>query len=79
MEKEEIINELKNKFNSLLTAYNDLNTSGTPDKIAFAWRWGSSTFILKKENADALVTIVKQNIQKELTDLEAEIKTLENG
>lgn len=78
-EKEEQIIELKNKFNNLLAAYKDIQTSGAPERIALAWRWGSSTIILNKADGDSISSLVESIVQKELTALEAEIKLLENG
>lgn len=79
MDKDELIVQLEGKIVSLKTAINDIKTSGTPERIALAWRWGSTTFVFGANESSTLATTVLALAEAQLSDLENQLNSLNNG
>lgn len=79
IELEDKLNSMKVKFNAVLSAYNDTFKNGIPDRVAVAYPWGSTVFFVGQETGNKILTVIQEEVKKQLTLMESEINSLENG
>lgn len=70
--QQEKVQALKDQHENLLRTADDLQNNGKPERIAFGYRWGSTSFFFNKQNSKHVVDAVVELIIAESLVVKAE-------
>jgi len=79
VKKSELIQQEIGQLNNIIS---DLKDNGKPERIAFVYKWGTTTLKVEKRNVDAVVAALELIAKDQIKALEVEyekVKQQEDG